>query len=193
MRAEGRGPSAVTLLENELKRVETGARFRRTLRSTLVVLTAVAAVAVLAATLVFPVLRIYGTSMAPALNEGEVVVAIRTADARRGEPIAFYYGNKVLIKRCIGTAGDIIDMDEAGNVFRNGQLLDEPYLERKARGECDAEFPCQVPDGRIFVMGDQRETSIDSRNTLIGCIAPEQIIGRVALRIWPLDEIGAVS
>ncbi len=184
--------SAVSMLEKELKRVESGIRFRRTLRSTVFTLVVVAAIAVLAATLLLPVMQIYGASMMPTLREGDVVVSIKTGRADPGELVAFYYGNKVLVKRCIGTSGDLIDMDEAGNVSVNGEPLEEPYLAERAFGECDIALPYQVPDGRFFVMGDQRETSIDSRNTLVGCIASEQMIGRIIFRIWPLNQLGTV-
>jgi signal peptidase I len=180
------------MLEKELKRVESGIRFRRTLRSTVFTLVVVAAIAVLAATLLLPVMQIYGASMMPTLREGDVVVSIKTGRADPGELVAFYYGNKVLVKRCIGTSGDLIDMDEAGNVSVNGEPLEEPYLAERAFGECDIALPYQVPDGRFFVMGDQRETSIDSRNTLVGCIASEQMIGRIIFRIWPLNQLGTV-
>ncbi|MDO4845304.1 MAG: signal peptidase I [Oscillospiraceae bacterium] len=184
--------STVTLLKQELTRVESGMRFSRILRSTAFALVIVAAIAVLLATLLFPVLQIYGGSMSPTLCEGEVVVAVKTGNIRSGELVAFYYGNKVLVKRCIGAAGDIIHIDAAGNVSVNGAPLDEPYLEERSLGTCDIELPYQVPDGRYFVMGDQRKTSIDSRNTLVGCIASEQIVGTIAFRIWPLSRFGAV-
>lgn len=184
--------STVTLLKQELTRVESGMRFSRVLRSTAFALVIVAAIAVLLATLLFPVLQIYGGSMSPTLCEGEVVVAVKTGSIRSGELVAFYYGNKVLVKRCIGAAGDIIHIDAAGNVSVNGAPLDEPYLEERSLGTCDIELPYQVPDGRYFVMGDQRKTSIDSRNTLVGCVASEQIVGTIAFRIWPLSRFGAV-
>lgn len=184
--------STVTLLKQELTRVESGMRFSRILRSTAFALVIVAAIAVLLATLLFPVLQIYGGSMSPTLCEGEVVVAVKTGSIRSGELVAFYYGNKVLVKRCIGAAGDIIHIDAAGNVSVNGAPLDEPYLEERSLGTCDIELPYQVPDGRYFVMGDQRKTSIDSRNTLVGCVASEQIVGTIAFRIWPLSRFGAV-
>jgi len=190
-RESARSPG-VESLAKELRRVDGGIRFRRTLLQTLFILVIVAAVAVLVATLIFPVLRIYGSSMAPTLREGEIVFSVKVSEARRGELVAFYYGNKVLIKRCIGVPGDLIDLDEAGTVFVNGEALAEPYLSDKALGECDIELPFQVPDGRFFVMGDQRATSIDSRNTLVGCIASEQLIGRITLRIWPFGRAGSI-
>ena len=184
--------SALQSLENELKRVETRERFLRTLRNTVFALVIVAAAAVLLSTLMFPVMRIYSSSMTPTLAEGDMVVAVRTGSIKRGELTAFYYGNKILVKRCIAVAGDVVDIDTAGNVSVNGEVLDEPYIEEKAFGECDIELPFTVPEGRIFVMGDSRATSVDSRNTLLGCIASEQIIGRIVLRVWPLNRFGTV-
>ena len=181
------------MLERELKRVERGIRFRQTLRSTAFTLVIVAAVAVLVATLMLPVLQIYGASMAPTLCEGELVISVKTAHIEPGQLVAFYYGNKVLIKRCIGLEGDWIDIDPHGVVSVNGVPLDEPYLEEKVLGECDLELPYQVPDGRIFVMGDHRATSIDSRNTLVGCVSSEQLLGRVVLRFWPLSRFGPIQ
>ena len=180
---------AVTLLEGELQRVEKQTRFRKTLFHTVFLLVIVAAIAILFSVLFFPVLRVFGASMSPVLQEGDMVIAVKTEHIRPGELVAFYYGNKVLIKRCIASGGDTIDIDANGNVFVNDQLLEEPYLIEKSKGECDQEFPFRVPDGRIFVMGDQREISVDSRNSQIGCIPPEQIIGKIILRIWPLDRI----
>ena len=185
--------SAVERLERELQRTERHARFRRTLLSTLFSLVIVAAVAVLASTLLLPAMQIYGTSMSPTLQAGDVVVSVRTGSAAQGELVAFYYGNKVLVKRCIGRAGDVIDIDASGSVSVNGTPLDEPYLTEKALGACDIDLPYQVPDGRFFVIGDQRATSIDSRNSLVGCIAPEQMVGRIAFRIWPLDRFGPIQ
>jgi len=185
--------SAASMLEVELKRVDKSMRFWQTVRSTAFTLAAVAAVAVLISTLLFPVLQIYGASMAPTLHEGEIVIAVKTDDIDRGDLVAFYYGNKALVKRCIGLAGDEIDIDEAGNVFVNGNRSDEPYLEESALGEYDIALPYQVPDGRYFVMGDRRAASIDSRNTLVGCVAPEQIIGKISFRLWPLNKLGRIE
>jgi len=188
----GRPPTAAALLERELRRVDEGRRFRRILCTTIFTLIAAAAVAVLAATLLFPVLRVYGASMAPTLQEGDVLVAVKTAAPAQGDLVAFYYGNKVLVKRCVAGPGDVVDLDETGAVFVNGQALDEPYLAETALGTCDIDLPCLVPDGRYFVLGDQRETSIDSRSSLVGFVAPEQLIGRVVLRLWPPGRLGAL-
>lgn len=176
-------------LENELTR----SRFRSALRSTLAILVTVAAVAVLVATLVTPVLQITGSSMTPTLHDGQLVVSLKGGSFSQGDVIAFYYNNKILIKRVIAGPGDWVDIDQYGNVSVNDQPLDEPYLTDKALGECDIELPYQVPDGRYFVMGDHRATSVDSRSTTIGCVAEEQVVGNIAFRIWPLTELGPIS
>lgn len=176
-------------IELELNRVKYKERYRRTFRSTVGVLITVSAIAILVATLWLPVLRIYGRSMTPTIEDGDLIVSVKESDFQMGDIIAFYYNNKVLVKRVIGNAGDWIDIDKAGNVMVNGRLLEEPYLEEKALGECNILFPYQVPDGKIFVMGDHRSLSIDSRHSSIGCVSEEQIVGKLVLRIWPLKKI----
>lgn len=180
-------PSA-ELLEKELKRVRYKENYNKTFRSTVYALITVAAVAILIATLVMPVLQIYGTSMSPTLSDGDIIVAIKGSDFENGDLIAFYYNNKILVKRVIAQSGEWIDIDKHGNVKVNGVPLEEPYLSDKALGECDIELPYQVPEGRIFVMGDHRSISVDSRNTALGCVADEQVVGRLLCRIWPLPE-----
>ena len=180
-------------LELELKRRHHMERYTKTLRSTVFVLLAVAAVVVLVATLFLPVLQVYGSSMEPTLMNGELVIALKTGKFRQGEVVAFYYNNKILLKRVIGVAGDQIYIREDGAVLVNGEVLDEPYLSEKSLGECDIDFPYQVPDNRIFVMGDHRASSIDSRSSSIGCISDEFIVGRVVFRFWPLSHKGWVS
>ena len=165
-----------------------------TLRSTVFTLVVVAATAVLVAVLLLPVLRIYGKSMHGTLDSGDIVVSFKGSDFRTGEIIAFYYNNNILVKRVIAQAGDWVDLDENGNVYVNNQLLEESYLpsNAKAYGETNIELPYQVPEGKIFVMGDNREVSIDSRNTSIGCVAQEQIVGRIVFRLWPMQGFGTV-
>jgi len=177
-------------LEAELQRVRYKKRYGSVLRSTVYSLITVAAVAILVATLWLPVLQIYGGSMTPTLQDGQIVVSVKSAQPDRGDIVAFYYNNKILVKRVIAGPGQWVDMDENGNVYVDEQLLDEPYLAEKALGECNIEFPYQVPDGRFFVMGDHRLTSVDSRHTSIGCIAEEQIVGKIVFRVWPLDSFG---
>ena len=180
-------------LRSELERVRYQKRYRSVLRSTVFTLVTVAAVAVLVATLWLPVLQIYGSSMAPTLHDGEILFAVKSADLAQGDIISFYYNNKILVKRVIAGPGDWVDIDDSGNVYVNGTLLEEPYLTEKALGDCDIELPYQVPDGRLFVMGEHRATSADSRSTAVGCVAQEQIVGKIALRVWPLSEFGAVE
>lgn len=175
-------------LQKELKRERYKRRFRRLLKSTVSALIVVAAVAALIATLILPVLQIAGTSMEPNLCDGDIVLLVKTDNLETGDLCAFYYSNKILIKRIIGTPGDYIWIESDGTVFLNGEPLDEPYVSEKALGECDVEFPYQVPENNYFVMGDHRETSIDSRSTVIGCIPEDQLIGRIFCKIWPLKE-----
>lgn len=182
----------VDQLKKELNRVKYRQRYNSVVRSTVYTLLAVAAVAVLVATLLMPVLRIYGSSMTPSLEEGNIVVSIKTSSFDRGDVVSFYYNNKILVKRVIAFEGEWVNMDEEGNVTVNGELLDEPYLTERAVGVCDIELPYQVPDGRIFVMGDHRSTSVDSRSSTVGCVFEEQIVGKIVFRAWPLDEAGIV-
>ena len=181
------------LINQELKRVRNSIRYRRILKSAVYALIIVAAIAVLIATLVLPVLQISGDSMVPTLNSGEIVVLLKSSSLERGDLCGFSYSNKILIKRVIGLPGDMISIDENGNVSINGEALEEPYISEKALGECDIEFPFSVPENAYFLMGDRRETSIDSRSTVIGCIEKEQIIGKLFLKIWPLSDISLLK
>jgi signal peptidase I len=180
-------------LRDELQRVKYKQRFGTVLKSTIATLVVVAAVAIIIATIWMPVLQIYGSSMTPTLEEGEIVVAIKGSDFDTGDLVAFYLGNKILIKRCIAVAGDYVNIDNDGNVYVNGELLDEPYISEKSLGECDITFPYQVPESRYFMLGDDRETSVDSRSTAVGCVSEEQVVGKIFYRVWPLSAIGAVN
>ncbi|MEO2239515.1 signal peptidase I [Dorea sp. YH-dor226] len=179
----------VAELESELKREKYKNRYWTVFRSTIYILITVAAVAVLVATLWLPVLQIYGSSMTPTLEEGDIVVSIKSKTYETGDIVAFYYNNKILIKRVIAGSGDWVDLDEDGTVYVNGEKLDEPYVKDKAFGECDLELPYQVPESRIFVMGDHRSVSVDSRSKAVGCVAEEQIVGKLVCRIWPLTGL----
>lgn len=177
-------------LTAELEREKYKRRYKRVLRSTIYTLIVVAAAAVLVATIWMPVLQIYGASMVPTLDEGDIVISVKGSDFEPGDLVAFYMGNKILVKRCIAGPGQWVDMDAGGNVYVDGKLLDEPYLTEKALGDCDIEFPYQVPDNRYFCMGDHRSTSVDSRSTTVGCVSDEQIVGKIVFRVWPLPNFG---
>ena len=176
-------------VERERKRYRRQKAYNKALRGTVYVLTIVAAVAVLIATLILPVLQIEGTSMEPTLSNGDIVLLAKTTRFDRGDLCGFTWNNKLLIKRVIGVPGDWIEIDTDGIIYLNGERLNEPYVQQPAFGECDLEFPFQVPQEQYFVVGDMRENSIDSRNSLIGCISKEQIVGKVFFRVWPFRNI----
>lgn len=180
---------SIELMEAELKREKYKRRYHRVLRSTIYTLVVVAAVSVLVATLWMPVLQIYGSSMQPVLSDGDIVVSLKSGEFQQGDILVFYYNNKILVKRVIAMPGDWVDFDADGTVYVNGVKLDEPYLEETALGDCDIDLPYQVPDGRLFVLGDHRSVSADSRSTAVGCVASEQIVGKLVFRVWPLTDL----
>ena len=167
--------------------------FWETIRSTVFMLVVVAAFAVLIAVLFLPILRIYGNSMKGTLDSGDIVISVKSTDFETSDVVAFYYNNNILVKRVIAESGDWVDMDEKGNVYVNKKKLDEPYLANKSYGHTDITFPYQVPENRIFVMGDNRDESIDSRNNAIGTVADEQIVGKLIFKIWPLQKLGGIE
>lgn len=179
-------------LNSEVRRINYRRNYVKTLYTTVSSLLVVASIAVLVSMLFLPVLRVTGTSMTPTLLNDELLICSKRSNFESGDIVAFYFNNKILLKRVIGIAGDVIDIADDGTVYLNGNELDEPYVNEKAFGECDIKLPYQVPENRIFVMGDHRSVSIDSRSTSVGCVADEYIIGKVILRIWPFKVISKV-
>lgn len=180
-------------IESEQKRLKDRAVYRKTLKGTVGILVVVAAISVLVATLWMPVLSIYGYSMSPTLEQGQYVVSVKNTDLKSGDIVAFWQGNKLLVKRVIASPGQWVDIDVNGNVTVDGKVLDEKYLNEKSLGNCDIDLPHQVPESHWFLMGDNRDTSIDSRSRVIGDISKEQIEGQIIFRIWPFDQIGSVK
>ena len=180
-------------VEQELNRARYKSRYGRTLKSTLFALVTAAAAAVLVAALWLPVLEIFGSSMTPTLSEGQYVVAVKDNTPETGDIVAFYYGNKVLVKRCIAGPGNWVDILADGTVTVNGKALEEPYLKQKHFGICDLELPYQVPEGTYFLMGDERETSVDSRHSSVGCVSVDQMVGKIVYRVWPFEALGTVK
>ena len=179
-------------IQKERKRIRRGSYYWQALRGTVAVLVVVAAVAVLITTLFLPILQISGDSMSPTLEHDEIVILLKTQDFQRGDLIGFYYQGKILLKRVSALPEDEVAIDADGNVYVNGELLDEPYVREKGLGDCDLEFPYTVPGTGYFVLGDQRSNSVDSRNSVIGAISQDDIIGKVFIRVWPLSEFGFV-
>ncbi len=184
---------SIEQVEAERARLRYKRRYSKTLKSTVAILVVVAALAVLVATLWMPVLQIYGSSMSPTLKDGEIVIALKGSQFSTGDVVGLWYENKLLVKRVIGKPGDWINIDKDGNITVNGELLDEPYIDEKAYGETTVELPYQVGDDAWFVVGDNRDVSIDSRNTAVGCIPTDQIVGRIVFCIWPLKDFGVLK
>jgi len=180
-------------LEFELKREKYKSKYIQLLKNTLYVLLIVIALAILSATLIFPVFQITGESMEPSLNKGEFVVSVKGNSFKSGDIIAFYYNNRILVKRVIAVSSDVVNIDLDGNVYVNDELLMESYINEKKYGDVDIEFPYQVPEESYFVLGDDRENSVDSRNSLIGSIKGDEVIGRVVFRVWPFKNFGVVK
>lgn len=180
-------------IETELNRIRYKKRYRSVMKSTIYMLVTVAAAAILVATLWLPVLQIYGNSMAPTMDNGDIVFCVKSSDFRQGDLVAFYYNNKILVKRVIAQQGQWVDISDDGTIYVNGTELSEPYVLEKSFGDTNIELPYQVPDGKVFVMGDHRSTSVDSRNTAVGCVAQEQVVGKIIFRVWPFDAIGSMN
>lgn len=180
-------------LEKQLNQEKYNFKYKRILKSTIYALIIVASISTLAATLIFPVLRIYGSSMSPTLIEGDIVISIKKTKFKKGDIIAFYYNNHILVKRVIATSSDWVNIDLEGNIYINNKLIEENYIEEKSFGESNIEFPYQVPEGTYFILGDKRNISIDSRNSLIGTIPQEEIIGKIIFRVWPLKRLEIIK
>lgn len=193
MKKKKKSVPSVSELKFELARERYKHRYYSVLRSTFCTLVVVAAFAILVATIWMPVLQIYGSSMAPSLHEGQIVLSIKGSEFEQGDLVAFYIGNKLLVKRVIAGPGDVVNITEDGIVSVNGEELYEPYISEHALGECDLEMPYQVPDSRFFLMGDHRTTSVDSRSSVVGCIAQEQIVGKILFCVWPLEDFGTLN
>ena len=183
---------SLTEIQSERKRIRRGTYYRQALRGTVSVLLVVAAVAVLITTLFLPILQISGDSMSPTLEHDEIVVLLKTKKFERGDLIGFYYQGKILLKRVIALPGDEVAIDADGNVYVNGNLLEEPYVTELGLGDCDLEFPFKVPGTSYFVLGDRRSNSVDSRNSVIGAVSRDDIIGKVFIRVWPIPKFGFV-
>lgn len=179
-------------IDAERQRLRYRKRFGGALRSTIYVLVVVAAVSVLLSTLCFPVFKIYGNSMVPAVNEGEILVSVKGSSFQCGDVVVLNFNNRLLVKRVIAGPGQWVNIDKNGNVYVDRVLIDEPYLQEgeKALGDCTIKLPYQVPDGRYFVMGDNRSVSQDSRSAIVGSIEKSEIIGRAVFKVWPLSEFG---
>ena len=179
-------------IQRERKRIRRKDYYRQSLRGTISVLVVVAAIAVLVATLFLPILQISGDSMSPTLEHDEIVILMKTKEFNRGDLIGFYYQGKILLKRVIALPDEEVAIDAEGNVYVNGEVLEEPYVTEKGLGDCDLEFPYKVPGTGYFVLGDQRSNSVDSRNSVIGAISQDDIIGKVFIRVWPFSRFGFV-
>lgn len=186
------GSPTLEALEKELEKEKYRRGFGQVLRSTIFTLIVAAAAAALLSVMAFPVLQIIGDSMTPTLEDGDIVIAIKGTDYETGDVVAFYYNNNILVKRVIAVPGQWVDIDAEGNVTVDGEPLDEPYIDEPALGDCDITLPYQVPDGKLFVMGDHRATSVDSRNTVVGCIGTDLLIGKLSFQVWPLEDLGLV-
>lgn len=177
-------------IQSELQRLKQKKRNRIIFRNTLIFLLAVVALSVLLAQTIFPVMRTLGNSMSPTLQQGDTLVAVKTKNLHEGDLIAFYFNNRLLVKRVIGLPGDTVDIDKKGKVTVNGKPIKEPYVKELVKGEVNIKLPFEVPQERYFVLGDDRETTIDSRNSIVGTVAPDQLVGKVVLRVWPFERFG---
>lgn len=181
------------IIEKELKREDYKTRYLKVLKSTVLTLVVVVSFAAIIATLFMPVLQISGNSMSPTFENGEIVLALKKSNYKQGDIIAFYHGNKILIKRVIAKSGDWVDIDKDGNVYVNNKKLEEKYINNISYGNTDIKLPYQVPDNKYFVLGDDRKNSIDSRNTQIGSVDISDVVGKITLKVWPLTKFKIIN
>lgn len=174
-------------IKDELNRINYKARYGTLLKSTLYTIIIIAAISAIISTLVMPVLQISGNAMEPKYKNGDIVVSIKTKNLKSGDIVAFYHGNKILVKRVIATSGDWVNIDKTGVVYVNGQKLEEKYLTVKGLGETDIKYPYQVPNESYFVLSDDRTNNIDSRLEEIGSVKQDDLIGKVLFKVWPLS------
>ena len=132
---------------------------------------------------------VYGTSMAPSLVEGDLVLAIPKSLPVTGDLVSFNNGDRVLIKRAIGCPGDEISVSEDGRVTLNGIELNESYALFTEGDAGDVSYPLTVPEHFYFVMGDNRANSVDSRYSVLGMVSEQDINGRIFLRLWPMRRL----
>lgn len=181
------------IVEEELKRVNYKLKYIKLLKNTIFILIVVAAISTIIASFLLSVLEINGSSMYPTLKEGQIIIAYKNKNIEKNDVIAFYQGNKILVKRVIAKQGDFVSITDKGDVFVNGKIIKEPYINQKSIGNSDIEYPYQVPDGHYFVLGDKRDTSIDSRNSVIGTISKKDVLGKAIVSIWPINKMGIVK
>ncbi len=149
-------------------------------------------------TFVFKLVGVEGSSMVPTLADGDKVLISGLFYAPKGGDIVVItqpnFSHKPLIKRIIATAGQVIDINYAtGQVFVDGKEMEEPYISEPTHNQGDIPLPLTVPEGKVFVMGDNRNASTDSRDSLVGLIDTRYILGRTFLRVYPFGKLGGVN
>ena len=176
-------------IQSERKRIRRGTYYRQAFRGTVSVLLVVAAIAVLITTLFLPILQISGDSMSPTMEHNEIVVLLKTKKFERGDLIGFYYQGKILLKRVIALPEDEVAIDADGNVYVNGELLDEPYV--SSWSDFEGEF--SVPEDCYFFAGDNRYGSLDARYWARPYIHKDDIKGKAKFVIFPFSSFGTLE